>query len=164
MALKKDTEKDTPKIKRAAPTKPGKPRNLESPAQLYEIFQMYKTHCKANPYIVEDWVGKDAIRVERKKERPLTIEGFKVFVADSVDIEFTDIKHYIENTDNRYAEYRGIITRIRDEIRTDQIGGGMASIYNATITARINNLVEKTATELSGTLNVPKLPDIANRE
>jgi hypothetical protein len=161
MAPRKDTKKET--VKKTAPVKKGRPRNLKSPEHLYEIFTKYKKYVKDNPYLVEDWVGKDATPVIRKKERPLTMEGFKIFVADSVDIDFLNVKNYIENHENRYPEFEGVVTRIKQEIRDEQIGGGMAGMYNQNLTARINGLAEKTQTELSGTLNVPKLPDIGSR-
>ena len=37
----------------------------------------------------------------------------------------------------------GICTRIRAEIRQDQIDGGMAGIYNTSITQRLKGLVDK---------------------
>jgi len=162
MATNNKNEKGAPKKKTGA--KMGRPRNFKSPEHQYEIFTTYKKYVKGNPYLVEDWVGKDATPVLRKKERPLTMEGFKIFVADSVDIDFLNIKNYIENHENRYPEFEGIVTRIKQEIRDEQIGGGMAGMYNQNLTARLNNLAEKTQTEISGSLNVPNLPDIAARK
>ncbi|NBN88589.1 MAG: hypothetical protein EBV32_05840, partial [Proteobacteria bacterium] len=54
-----------------------------------------------------------------------------------------DLSHYFANTNGRYKRFLTIVTRIRKEVRNDQIGGGMAGIYNPSITARLNNLVEK---------------------
>jgi hypothetical protein len=36
-----------------------------------------------------------------------------------------------------------VCSRIRKNIREDQIAGGMAGIYNASITQRLNGLTEK---------------------
>jgi hypothetical protein len=44
---------------------------------------------------------------------------------------------------DRYGDYVSICTRIRKNIRQDQIEGGMTGIYNTSITQRLNNLTEK---------------------
>ena len=74
------------------------------------------------------------------------------------------IEHYFANTDGRYEDYRTICSRINDEIKSDQIDGGMCGQYNPSITQRLNGLTEKVKTEHSGTLNIPNVPDIGNRE
>ena len=43
----------------------------------------------------------------------------------------------------RYLEFTAICSRIRKEIREDQITGGMVGQYNASITQRLNNLKEQ---------------------
>jgi DNA polymerase II small subunit/DNA polymerase delta subunit B len=47
------------------------------------------------------------------------------------------------NRDKRYLEFTAICSRIRKEIREDQITGGMVGQYNASITQRLNNLKEQ---------------------
>ena len=54
-------------------------------------------------------------------------------------------------------------SHIKELIRLDQISGGMAGIYNPSITQRLNGLKEETHTEISGGLNLPPIPDIGNR-
>jgi hypothetical protein len=44
---------------------------------------------------------------------------------------------------NAYEDYRTICKCIEDEIRTDQIEGGMVGQYNPSITQRLNGLTEK---------------------
>lgn len=119
----------------------GKPKYIETPERMWELFSEYKLHCKSNHVEVEDYVGKDAFQVQRKRERPLTLEGFENYVADLGVIQ--DLGHYFANTDNAYDNYRTICSRIRRVIRQDQIEGGMAGIYNPSITQRLNNLVDK---------------------
>jgi hypothetical protein len=59
-----------------------------------------------------------------------------------------------------YEQYLPICRVIRQMIRQDQIEGGMAGIYNPSITQRLNGLVEKTQNE---NLNreVPLFPDVS---
>lgn len=120
----------------------GRFKLISTPEIMYELFCDYKKHEKANPIKVKDWVGKDAIQVEREKERPLTMEGFENYVAGLPDMPLS-LEQYFSNTDNAYSDFLAICSRIRREIRQDQIAGGMAGIYNPSITQRLNGLVEK---------------------
>jgi hypothetical protein len=124
-----------------------KPKLIWSPEFMWTLFVQYKEHCKSNPFRVQDFVGKDGDQVYREKERCMTMEGFENFVADQPEMPL-ELDHYFANRDNRYTEYVSICTRIRKAIRQDQIEGGMAGIYNASITQRLNNLVEKSETNV----------------
>lgn len=121
--------------------RPAGTKNIESPEKLWELFELYRTETKANPFKVKDWVGKDGDQVEREKERPLTMEGFELFCFEKNII--SDLSHYFCNLDNRYADFIAICSRIRKAIRADQIEGGMAGMYNPSITQRLNGLTEK---------------------
>lgn len=138
----------------------GKNKYIESPEKLWEYFLSYKAEVKKNPIKVQDYVGKDAEMVYREKEKPLTDKGFYNYCRRNVGC----VKQYFDNQDKLYTEYITICSHIKEEIDQDQIEGGMAGIYNASITQRLNGLVEKQETEIKGTLNIPKLPDIGNRE
>ena len=119
----------------------GAPKKIESPEKLWKYFEKYKEETKANPIKVHDFVGKGAEEVERKKERPLTMEGFENWLEDNEIIN--DLSNYLANSNNAYAEFSTICSRIRRAIRQDQIEGGMAGIYNPSITQRLNGLVDK---------------------
>jgi hypothetical protein len=139
----------------------GRYKLIESPDFLWDLFKKYKEYIKNKPIIVKDWVGKDASSVYREKEKPLTIEGFENWLEDNEII--THLSDYFANTDKRYSDFTTICSRIKRNIRQDQIEGGMAGIYNPSITQRLNGLVDKKETELKGSINIPKLPDIGNR-
>jgi hypothetical protein len=119
----------------------GRPNKIDSPEHLWELFRDYKSQVKNNPILKHTFVGKEGRSEYSELERPLTIEGFECYCADLGIIQ--DLSNYFANSNNRYKRFSTIITRIRKEVRTDQIGGGMAGIYNSSITARLNNLVEK---------------------
>jgi hypothetical protein len=118
--------------------KVGRPRNLDSPEQLYELFERYKRDVKANPRIKSVFGGKEFEERAEPLERPLTMEGFEVFCWDEVG----QVEQYFKNIDKRYEEFLPICSRIRKEIRRDQIEGGMVGQYNPSITQRLNNLKE----------------------
>jgi DNA polymerase II small subunit/DNA polymerase delta subunit B len=117
----------------------GRPRNLDSPEQLYELFKKYKEDVKANPRIKSVFGGKEFEERAEPLERPLTMEGFEIFCWDEVGV----VEDYFMNRDKRYSEFTAICLRIRKEIREDQITGGMVGQYNASITQRLNNLKEQ---------------------
>jgi len=120
----------------------AKHKYIESPEKLWEYFQAYKDDIKSRPFKVKDWVGKDGDQIEREKERPLTIEGFENYCFEHNII--SDLGKYFANSDNAYSEFRTICSRIRQVIRQDQIEGGMAGMYNPSITQRLNGLTDKT--------------------
>jgi DNA-packaging protein gp3 len=121
--------------------KRGRPKNIESPAKLWELFEAYKVSVKFKPILVQDFVGAMATEVRREKERPLTMEGFENYCADQDIIE--ELGDYFSNKGGRYADFAAICSRVRRSIRQDQIEGGMAGIYNPSITQRLNGLVDK---------------------
>lgn len=120
----------------------GKHKYIESPEKLWEYFEAYKIEKKSNPILVQDFVGKDGDEVYRKKERPLSIDGFEVWCFDNGII--SHLSDYFANSNNNYADYSTICHAIRKAVRNDQIEGGMAGIYNPSITQRLNGLTEKT--------------------
>lgn len=130
----------------------GRPRNIESPEILWNHFKAYKETVKNNPIIIQDFVGKDADEVERKKERPLTMEGFENYCFENGIIN--DLKDYFANSNDAYTIFSPICRAIKRVIRQDQIEGGMAGIYNPSITQRLNSLVEKTNTEVVGNTTI----------
>ena len=122
--------------------KVGRPKAIESPELMYQLFQEYCEYAKANPIKVKDWVGGMAKPVVREKEVPLTMEGFEIYGFRQGIVIGLD--QYFANREGRYEEFVSICSNIRRIIREDQIKGGMAGIFNPSITQRLNNLVEKT--------------------
>ena len=115
---------------------------IKTPAEMMALFEEYKKEVKSNPFIIVDWVGATAKEVKRQKEKPLTKEGFENYVRKNTRLK--NFGDYFANTNNAYSDYIDTLAAIKNEIRQDQIEGGMAQVYNSGITARLNNLVEKT--------------------
>jgi hypothetical protein len=76
----------------------------------------------------------------------LTQVGFRCFAAERGNT----VTDYFSNKDGRYSVYATICTCIEEAIRQDQIEGGMAGQYNASITQRLNNLTERVDTTTQG--------------
>jgi len=127
-------------------TSKGNGKYIETPERMWELFLAYVKEVKSNPRKKVVFVGKDGMQKDEPLERPLTMEGFELYVADLQVI--TDLSDYFENKQGRYDAYVPICTRIRKAIRRDQIEGGMVGQYNASITQRLNGLAEKTHNEV----------------
>lgn len=119
----------------------AKYKYIETPEKMWEHFEAYVKEVKSNPFLVQDYVGKDGDEVYRKKEKPLTLEGFELYCFRNGII--SNISHYFTNLDNRYSDYVAICSHIKKTIREDQISGGMAGLYNPSITQRLNGLTDK---------------------
>jgi hypothetical protein len=132
--------------------KVGRPRNFETPADLWQAFLKYEEWIKENPIRKMVFVGKDGARDYELINRPYSMEGFEVFCWD----EYGQVEQYFKNTENRYDEFIPVCSRVKKLIREQQISGGMAGVYNASITQRLNGLTEKTEnnTTLSGKIEI----------
>ena len=122
-------------------TSRGHGKYIETPEKMWEYFEAYRAGVKSNPRTKTVFPGKDAIPQYEPLERPLTLEGFENWCADAGIIE--DLSNYFANTKGNYSDYSTICSRIRRVIRQDQIEGGMVGQYNASITQRLNSLVDK---------------------
>ena len=124
------------------------PKNkyIETPEKMWEYFEAYAIETKENPRYKIEYVGKEGERVKTPLERPLTMEGFELYLHRENVI--ADLGHYFANTNNRYDEYCTICSHIRKAIRNDQIEGGMVGQYNPSITQRLNNLTDKVETTI----------------
>lgn len=119
-----------------------KSKYIETPEKMYELFEKYKESLK--PREIQKATPKGVVSEWHKP--PLTMSGFRVFGHKNG----LSIEHYFANTDNSYSEYRTICSHIEDEIRTDQIEGGMVGQFNPSITQRLNGLTEKTDVTTNG--------------
>jgi hypothetical protein len=154
----------------------GKHKYIETPERMWELFMSYRDEIKDNPIqIVEQKKGNISIPksyegdvselfnavVHLPCQRPLTMEGFLNYLDDN-DI-ISDATDYFENKEGRYSDYVRICSRIRRVIKQDQIEGGMAGIYNPSITQRLNNLTEKTDITTGGD-KIKQVFKIGNQE
>jgi ribosome-associated toxin RatA of RatAB toxin-antitoxin module len=127
--------------------KVGRPRNVETPEDMYNLFKEYKTYVKDNPRYKYTLNQRTGDMVAEPLEVPLSLEGFEVYIYQKKSL----------NIDNAYEQFLPICSYIKREIRTDQINGGMVGQYNASITQRLNGLTEKTETTV--TMEMPLFPE-----
>jgi len=139
--------------------KVGRPRKVETPDEMLDMFKAYKTYVKENPrykYVMNQRSGD---MVAEPLEVPLTLEGFEIWTLNKLGFH---IEQYFKNVDKRYEEFVPICTHIRKEIRRDQIEGGMVGQYNASITQRLNGLTEKVESTII--TEQPLFPDVQEND
>lgn len=125
----------------------GRPRSFETPQDLWDAFVKYAEDVKANPRLKTVFVGKDGEQKLEPLQRPLTMEGFQLFLWD-LDVR-SGADEYFTNKDGKYDLFSEVCSRIKKSIRKDQIEGGMVGQYNPSITQRLNGLVEKQETSIT---------------
>jgi len=143
--------------------KGGQPRNVADSNAMSELWKQYKEKLeeKAAKWEKIQYVGKDGDRVIDNPKIPLTLEGFKVFCWDTGT---GTVEQYFTNQDKLYGEYIGICSRIKNEIRADQIEGGMMGFYNPSITQRLNNLKEQTESITSANIKLLNIDPLGSHD
>ena len=125
----------------------GRPRIFATSEDLWSAFVEYAEEVKANPRLKTVFVGKDGEQKLEPLQRPLTMEGFQLFLWDKGVRSGAD--EYFTNKDGKYDLFSEVCSRIKKSIRKDQIEGGMVGQYNPSITQRLNGLVEKQETSIT---------------
>lgn len=130
-------------------------RLFKTPEALYYAFEKYKAGLKeeAQEWTKVQYVGKDGDRVEDKLKVPYTFEGFKRYCRK----HHGEVEQYFINPNGIYDEFISICRAIKDEIRENQIIGGLLNMYNPSITQRLNGLTEKSDVTVS--VEQPLFPD-----
>ena len=123
-------------------------RTFKKPEELYKLFKDYKENLKeeAKEWVKLQYVGKDAARKEDPLKVPMTFEGLKRFAYEKHGY----IDQYFKNKDDYYTEFVPVCSRIKSEIRENQIIGGMLGLFNPSITQRLNGLVDKKEQNIKG--------------
>lgn len=117
-------------------------RIFRNPAELEKVWKAYKEFLgeEAFKWVKVQYVGKEGERVTDAYKLPYTFAGFRVFCYKN----YGSVHQYFENKDGLYTDFVEICSYIKEEIRDNQITGGLLGVYNPSITQRLNNLVEKT--------------------
>jgi hypothetical protein len=131
--------------------------------ELLNAWKDYKQHLddEARKWAKVQYVGKDGIRVEDYPPMPYDLSGFVSWYYNKYN---RSIHHYFEQTSIYEEEFWGIVTHIKNERDASIKTGTLLGFYNASMGNRIVGLKEQSQTELKGTLNIPNIPDIGNRQ
>ena len=136
-------------------------RIFKTPEELEKAFNEFKEDLKeqANEWLRVQYVGRDGDKVEDPQKVPMTMEGFRIFCRP----RYGCVKQYFDNKDNLYNDFVTICSHITEEVRNNQIIGGLLGFYNASITQRLNNLKEQVETEQINK-EVPLFPDETDKK
>ncbi len=126
--------------KKVDPANVGRPKAIESPELLWDYFKEYCKKVDDNPWIVIDFKGKDASKVEIPKQLPYTWTGFDNFLFERKIL--SDLDDYKANKKKKYAEFSEVITRIEKFIYDHKYSGASINAFNASIIARDLRLVD----------------------
>ncbi len=116
-------------------------RIFRSPDELELAWKAYLAHLEneALKWTKIQYVGKEGQRMEDALKLPYTFDGFCVFCYKN----YGEVSQYFKNQAGLYDDFVHICSHIKQEIRENQITGGLLGVYNPSITQRLNNLVEK---------------------
>lgn len=121
-------------------------RIFKKPEDLLKAWGEYKADLieQSNEWLKVQYVGKEGDRVTDGQKVPKTLEGFERFCYD----KYGCVGQYFDNKDKLYGDFVAICSRIKNEIREDQIIGGLLNFYNPSITQRLNGLVDKSESNI----------------
>ena len=111
--------------------KHGRDKIFSTPRQLWESCCEYFEITDNRKWVKKDWVGKDAVQVERETETPYTISGMCLFLDVSREWWYK-FKESVKN-DNDFLH---IIARIENIIYTQKYEGAVVGAFNANLIAR----------------------------
>lgn len=122
-------------------------RIFKSPNELLSTWFEYRDDLKkkAKEWPKVQYVGRDGLKKTDYPVLPLTLEGLYRYCWEN---NIGTIEQYFTNKDGYYDEFVSICSRIKTEIREQQITGGMVGAYNPSITQRLNGLTDKSETRV----------------
>jgi hypothetical protein len=109
----------------------GRDLIFSSPEILWQACIEYFEATDQRKWVREDWVGKDAMKVERKTDTPYTLSGLYVFL----DIDQTTWADY-----RKREGFSLVTTRVEQIITTHKVEGAIVGAFNANIVSRIEGL------------------------
>jgi len=131
-------------------SKHGRDKLFSEPSLLWESAKEYFQWVDNNPVLKEDYVGKDAERVDRKLQRPYTLAGFCVYIGASRSWW----NAFKKEATNDFLE---VITRIEEIMYSQKFDGATVGVFNHSIIARDLGLVDKVENNI--TVEQPLFPD-----
>ena len=118
-------------------SKHGRDKIFSNPDILWEACCEYFEATDNRKWVKKDWVGKDAIEVERETETPYTISGLCLFLG----IDENTWRVY--RSGDSYKDFFQVVTRVEQIIYTQKFEGATVGAFSANIIARDLGLSDK---------------------
>lgn len=153
----------------------GRPRKIETPEIMEQLWRDYIEHCNNNTVTVTEFSSKEGRFIEGTIKKPITatIEGFCVYVGIARSKFY---ETYVENN----SQFRDIVTRMKNESEQDvrskfetgtiptQLSGLWMSRYenynqkqqidlNATVSEADKSLLDKVSKRLEESKKEPEI-------
>lgn len=125
--------------------KAGRPKNFETPEELWEYYEEYRRDILDNPIMEIRFVGKDGDKVEVPHYKPPNWGGFEAFLfkAGVGNVrEYVDLDKYRRNVNGAYGEFCGVIRAIGRDMFDRKFSGASINEYKENIIARELGLAE----------------------
>lgn len=110
----------------------GRPLKIETPEQFAEEAEQYFQWVDDNPYLDEDFIGKDATAVIRKRRRPYLLTELALWLGFS---RGEDLNNYGERKD-----FSELFYMYKSRIQSAQLNGAVSNHFNANLIARLHGL------------------------
>jgi hypothetical protein len=125
-------------------SKHGRKRLFETPELLWEAACEYFEWVEENPLYEVDFVGKDAMEVNKPHTRPFTYQGLCMYLDCNVQY-FNEFEESLKGKEDENSKgFSAIITRIREVVYRQKFEGAACGFYNHNIIARDLGLMEQT--------------------
>lgn len=131
-------------------SKHGRDLIFSSPTILWEASCEYFEQTSQRVWIKKDWVGKDAVEVQRESTPPFTLTGLQIFL----DINSDTWHEYKKRKD-----FTAVVRAIEAIIYTQKFEGAAVGAYNANIIARDLGLAEVNKNDNKHTITSPIIID-----
>lgn len=130
-------------------SKHGRDKLFESPELLWEAAVEYFELTNGRKWVKKDWVGKDAVEVDRETETPYTLAGMCLYFDCS-----REWWNSFKRADHK--DFSQVITRIENIMHQQKFEGAAVGAFNANIIARDLGLTDKSDITSNGnTIVVP---------
>lgn len=126
--------------------KGGRPPRWNKPEDLWRKFCEYAKAIQEEPIELPQQLvkGQGSTIKTGRVARPLTLQGFMCWAQ--ISSSWSTFKRDLAGRDG----FSSIISNIELAIRSQQIEGGLAGVYNSNLTARLNGLSDKTDIQSGG--------------
>ena len=126
--------------------KGGRPPRWEKPEDLWESFCEYAKAIQEEPIELPQQLvkGQGSTIKTGRVARPLTLQGFMCWAQ--LGHSWSSFKYAHRENEG----FSAVISNIELAIRSQQIEGGLAGVYNSNLTARLNGLSDKTDIQSGG--------------
>jgi hypothetical protein len=123
-----------------------KHKYIKTPEDLLKMWEDYKAYIDSTPDQIQKATNK-GVQIELV-DKPYQRKGFQAYVFRNYKFH---VHQYIDNYENAYSEYLGVVTYMRDEWEENQISGTLTGKFKApNLTARMNGIKDGTDVTSNG--------------